>query len=315
MIARRSPFSVAQLAMIAVAGIAIALLVSTLAGPLGYSARVAHGASLLGAFNGPADALHDPTAAPLDAWGDLMAAKAHGGWVLLVLGASVMLARLATRLPWGVGAWLSVGRRAMAVSVWITGGAVAFDGLSSGGSLATVAIAVVSALLALTHPTVPAPASGVTVTRAPQAGLTRPRVMLALAAAGIGGLLLVGCASWRARATTGAQTLLDCESAELRAAAADGIDLAVAAVMSTISGNGHPDAAAFRAALGKVKGDALRCAVAGAVAALAEPTPPPRPDLPQAAALVVDVGELRRAFAAVRDGWGVAGVRVAGQVL
>lgn len=115
-------------------------------------------------------------------------------------------------------------------------------------------------------------------------------------------------------AAAGVKVGLDCEQPNLIAAALDGLSLATQAILSTISGSGHPDATAFRAALGGIKSAGLRCAVSGAIAALLDP-PPPRPDAPAAAELEINAAELRAAFAAVRDGWDVAEVHVAGQVL
>jgi hypothetical protein len=116
------------------------------------------------------------------------------------------------------------------------------------------------------------------------------------------------------RATAGATAALNCEQSDLAAAALDGLALASTAILSTISGSGHPDATALKAALGAIKSDGLRCAVAGAIATMLTPAPAPA-GAPAAAGLDVDAGELRAAFASVRAGWGVSSVRVAGQVL
>lgn len=129
-----------------------------------------------------------------------------------------------------------------------------------------------------------------------------------------GAALQPACATVRPRAAAGAKAALDCEAPNLAAVALDGFALATSAILSTISGNGHPDAAALKAALGAIKSDGLRCAVSGAIAMLATPALK-RADAPAAAELEVDGAELRAAFATVRDGWGVSAVRVAGTVL
>lgn len=272
-----------------------------------FAARVAHA--------GPAEVLHDPLTAPGGALDDLLAARHHGGWVLFVLGASVMLARIATRLPWGIGAWLSVGRRAMGVAIWSTAAGVAYDALASGGSLATVAVAVVGSLLALAHP---APGPGVTVTRSPQAGRARVGVLVILTAIGahLAGLaMMTSCTRVRGALATGAKVALDCESPDLQAVAADGYTVGLSEVPTWLSGSGHVDTAQLKAAVSTLKTDTARCFESGVVAAvIAMVTTPPK-DGPQAAALTVNPGELRAAFAAARGAWGVDSVRVAGQVL
>lgn len=101
---------------------------------------------------GPAAELDDPLEHPADAWGDLVAAKRSGGWALALLAFLVMVARMATRLPGGIGAWLGVGTRATVVAVVTAGAVAAYDALALGGRLSSVLFAIVGAALALMMP-------------------------------------------------------------------------------------------------------------------------------------------------------------------
>lgn len=134
----------------------------------------------------------------------------------------------------------------------------------------------------------------------------------------LGAVALQPACGARPNVAAGAAAGLDCESDNLKAIVLDGLALATTALLSTISGSGHPDTAAIKAAFGATKSDALRCLESAAFAALLTPAPA-QPGAAAAAAaaagLTVDPGELRAAFAEVRAGWGVPSVRVAGQVL
>jgi pheromone shutdown protein TraB len=101
---------------------------------------------------GPADELDNPLDHPADAYADLVAAKRSGGWALALLAGLVMLARMAVRLPGGIGAWLGVGTRATVVAVVTAGAVAAYDALALGGRLSSVLFAVVGAALALMMP-------------------------------------------------------------------------------------------------------------------------------------------------------------------
>lgn len=101
---------------------------------------------------GPAAELDDPLEHPADAWSDLVAAKRSGGWALALLAGLVMMLRVATRIPGGIGAWLDVGKRATAVAVGAAGAVAAYDALALGGRLSSVLFAIVGAALALMMP-------------------------------------------------------------------------------------------------------------------------------------------------------------------
>lgn len=130
----------------------------------------------------------------------------------------------------------------------------------------------------------------------------------------IGAVAMQPACGARERVTVGVAAGLDCEQGNLAAIAKEGLALGTAALLSTISGAGHPDTAAIKAAFGSAQSDSLRCLTAAAFAALLSPAPA-KPSAPAAAPLEVDAGELRAAFAGLRAGWGVAGVKVNGLVI
>jgi hypothetical protein len=252
---------------------------------------------------GPASELHDPlTSAPLDTWGDLARAKASGGWALALVAALVMLLRTATRIPGGIGAWLGTGRRATLIGGGAAVAVAAYDVLATGGSLAAVLIAVVSAALAAMHPSAPAPSP------------TRTDVGAAIGvlALMIGAMSLPSCATLRRSAAVGVSTVLDCTTPDLRGIASDGWDVARAALPGYIDGSGHVDTATLAAQWKTLKSDAGKCFLSGGIAALLSLVDGPRAGAPMSAAITVDPGELRRAFAAAAGG---LTVRVGKEVL
>lgn len=101
---------------------------------------------------GPSAELDDPLTNPGGAYRDLVAAKDSGGWALALLAGLVMLARMATRLPGGIGAWLGVGTRATVVGIAAAGAIAAYDTLALGGRLGAVLFAIIGAVLALMWP-------------------------------------------------------------------------------------------------------------------------------------------------------------------
>jgi hypothetical protein len=104
----------------------------------------------------PADGLHDPVIAPVEAYDDFRAAQKIG-WPLALLAALVMLTRgLATAsTKWSISwlAFLSKGAAAVILAGLGTCGAAAFNTLALGGTWFAVATAAIGAALALIQPT------------------------------------------------------------------------------------------------------------------------------------------------------------------
>lgn len=176
-----------------------------------------------------------------------------------------------------------------------------FEGAPSSG----IITAVIAAIALVQHPTVPPkPTSG---------GTTGGVLAAALLA------LLAACATLRPAAGSGAATALNCELAHLDAQLlADATKLADAAVRHWIGGAGKPSAelqAAIRADLEPFRSDLGRCAIAGAVDALAELTTTARTATPGLAVpdtSIADVAALRAAFSAAAREAGWAPVQIAG---
>jgi len=136
--------------------------------------------------------------------------------------------------------------------------------------------------------------------RPPQSGRAILPVMLALAA--LGGAVAIGCAA-RQRASAGVGAFLDCEAAQLPAdTLKDATSLATTEIRHLIGGTGAVDVAALKADMAPLKTNLLRCAFAGAMAAL---TPP------QTARMATGV-DLRGAFAAASAELGWPSVRPVG---
>lgn len=144
-----------------------------------------------------------------------------------------------------------------------------------------------------------------------------PKIVPMLAALLLGAMALQSaCADLqpRERAAAGAGALLDCEAPTIADVLLELIPLAKQAVMAAISGDGHADTTALRAAAAPLKSDLGRCALATAIAILATPESA-APGAPAAAALVVDTVELRRQFTALRVNLGWAPVKTRAGVL
>lgn len=214
------------------------------------------------ALAGPAIELADPIVAPTDAYADLIAAKRSGGWALALLAGLVMLSRVAARIPGSIGEWLRTGPRATIVAAVAAISVAAFDALALGGGWGAVLFAAVGAGFALLAP-VPTPRQ-----RPLEAGHARLAVMLGLIAAGG---LVMSCAA-RQRAASGVGTVLDCEAPALREAVAELIPLGIEALRGLIAvGETDVGRAQLLETLRPIRSAAGRCAVAGAIAALAEP--------------------------------------------
>lgn len=214
--------------------------------------------------------------------------------------------------------WIAQGRALAAVTgASMTLGAV-LDWHFAGAPIAGVLVTAIMAIKLVWSPTVVATIAVTEATAEPPLQPPTPRAFqigpTLLAVLLVGAVLQPACATASPHAAAGVKAALDCEQPNLVAVALDGLALATQAILSTISGDGHPDASALKAALGGIKSDGLRCAATGAIAAILTPVPT-RPDEPSAAGLEVDAAELRAAFAAVRSEWGLSSVRVAGTVL
>lgn len=110
----------------------------------------------------------------------------------------------------------------------------------------------------------------------PQAGRARLVTLTAIALAGALAWLVIliapGCTATQARQTTAAGTVtaLDCEAVHLDPAVlADAKTFALAEVQHWIAAGASPSSDAIRADLAPIKSDLFRCAIAGALAAVA----------------------------------------------
>jgi hypothetical protein len=125
-------------------------------------------------------------------------------------------------------------------------------------------------------------------------------------------VVVVACASWKARTAAGVAAFIDCESPNLDAQLlADATSLGKAAVKAAISGDGHADTTQLKAAAAPLKSDLMRCGFAAAVAAWATPVPP-QPGAPAAAGIEVDGPQLEAAFVSARTELGWAPAKLAG---
>lgn len=261
----------------------------------------------------PSDQLDDPLAAPGDAYADLVAAKRSGGWALALLAGLVMLTRTLARLPGAVGAWWRVGARATGLASAGAIGAAAFDALALGGTWIAVLFAAAGAGFALLAP-VPPPKPTLT---GPD-GAARATLATLLVVVLAGAALQPACATARARGAAAAGAFIDCHAPAIQASVAELLPLATQAVLAAISGDGrHVDTDRLREAARPLRSDLGRCALAGAVAAIATPalTPRARAEQVMAAGLEVDGPALRAAFASVRAELGWPDVRGAGGAL
>ncbi len=132
-------------------------------------------------------------------------------------------------------------------------------------------------------------------------------LLIAFAAGGVG--LQAGCGA-RQRASAATKAFVDCQGADVASAVAELVPLAEQAVLVAIGGSGHVDTAQLKALAAPLQSDLGRCALAAAIAALAEP-PPTTPGAPAAAPLAVNGSELKSAFSAVRVALGWAPVKLA----
>jgi hypothetical protein len=139
-----------------------------------------------------------------------------------------------------------------------------------------------------------------------------PLAMLAVLLLGVGSMGLSSCATVREQGAAGVAAFLDCEAADIPPTMLhDATDLATAAVRNAIAGDGSIDASQLKADAAVLKSDLGKCALAGAIAALATPVPV-TPGGPAAAPLEVNGKALRGAFAKARSELGWAPVRLAG---
>ncbi len=116
----------------------------------------------------------------------------------------------------------------------------------------------------------------------------------------------LSCASARQRGAAGVGAFLSCTAADFPPSTlADATGLATSALMRWISGSGKVDTAGVKADMAPLKSDLLRCAWAGAVAALTAPRQPAAPGAPANSPLEVDAATLRMTFegVAARLGW------------
>lgn len=299
------PFRLTLIALLGAFVVALALIV------LGGAYGRAHAGTLTALATALPTELHDPvTSSPLDTISDLVSSRDAGLGVLSV-AVAIGLIRVLTRLP-KVGSWLSQGTRATFV-----GGALGvltmavWPALASGRGWTGALFAGVAWLLAHLQPTVQVPAA-----RAPQSGCAALTMLALVAAVGLGLGLHTGCATLRSSTAAGVRALLDCETPDLTAVAADGYRVGLVQLPAWIDGSGGVDTSALKASLATLRSDQARCFEAGLVAAvLASATTPTKPSAAAAAPLVIDGRTLRATVAEARAAWGVSSVRVAGQVL
>jgi hypothetical protein len=159
--------------------------------------------------------------------------------------------------------------------------------------------------------------------------MTRLRSALLLLAGAAGAALLVvacnpGCTPVRQRTAVATTAFIDCQAPNVAGVLAELVPLAKQAALVAISGDGSVDTAKLRAAASPLRSDLGRCALAAAIAALAESVAPPSvasvsalAALPDGTATppAVDGATLRAAFVTVRNELGWAPVVVAGSVL
>lgn len=127
-------------------------------------------------------------------------------------------------------------------------------------------------------------------------------------------LSLPSC-SWRQRTASGVGTALNCEQDNLLGAVAQLLPMATSAVMSAISGDGHGiDKAKLLEVAKPFKDDAFKCALATAIAVIADPIPA-KSGAPAAAGLEVDGAALKATFAQVRGELGWVPVQTKGGTL
>lgn len=146
--------------------------------------------------------------------------------------------------------------------------------------------------------------------RDPQAGSVTMLNLLSIVLVGgvIGATVFIGCTATQARQTSaaGAIATLDCEAAHLDAQAlADAKAFAMAEVQHWLAGGAAPSSDAIRADLAPIKSDLGRCAIAGALAAVAVLVQPTPGAAISALTVGPDPAQVRAAFAvaARRDGW------------
>lgn len=256
---------------------------------------------------------------------------ALGACILLVITALVRTVHADT------GA--AVGTAALAIpwEAWFIGGLAALAGLESALKGIAAAVRAISRLTKTTvddhiadgleaadarfveglailrglRPAASPPSSG-PPTRAAGAVLSVLTVITVI----VGGGLAASCAAARQRGGAAVGAFLDCEAADIPPAMLkDATDLATQAVRNVISGSGSIDASQLKADAALLRSDLGKCALAGAIAAIATPVPT-TPGAPAADPLEVDGAALRGAFARVRGDLGWAPVRLAdGQVL
>lgn len=252
---------------------------------------------------------------------------AIGACILLVITALVRTVHADTGAPVGAAA-LSIPWEA-----WFIGGLAALAGLESALKGIASAVRAISRLTKTTvddhiadgleaadarfveglailrglRPAASPPSSG-----PPTGAASTALSVLTVITVIVGGGLASSCVAARQRGAAAVGAFFDCEAADLPPdVLKDATALASLGMRNAISGSGKVDETILKADIEPLSGDLWRCAIAGAIAALATPVPT-TPGAPAAAPLEVDGAELRRAFARVRGELGWAPVRLAG---
>lgn len=194
--------------------------------------------------------------------------------------------------------WFAQGKNLAYVIAAVGTGITALEAHFSGTAWSGVAITAVLSLFKLINPTGKA---------APAGNAAGGAAVLALLV--LGGLAApeVGCGSGlKGRAVNAGVAALNCEAPELQSLVQELLPLAVQYVTSVISPDGKSvDTASLKKAWSTVKSDQGRCALATAVATLANPEPA-KAGQAMAAPLVADRAVLLKAYGevAAEHGWG-----------
>ena len=246
-----------------------------------------------------APALPDPIDRPVEFVEELKPAREYGGIHVLVLLVVAALARsLVKRIAPVEGSPPATGWRGKSVMVLSTIAVLVGSLLDLLlGSLTGVGFGVVAAAggLAVQDSRNKAPGAGKGA-RSPVAPLSALLVLLVLSS----------CATVRHAGAAGAAAGLDCQAPSLQAAVLEAAGLAKALVISKISGSGEVDADGLREAARALKSEGLRCALVGAIAAVADAMQGREQTIrPLFAPPPVDLRALGRSIAA--EEWGLSG--------
>lgn len=248
-----------------------------------------------------APTLPDPLDEPLGFWDGIRDLRRTGGlWPAIALGLAVLMSALHKRAIPRPGeeeppptSWRARSIALLAgLGAVLGAGADMLLGLGNWAAFFTVIVSSASLIWRALNP----PKGTVKSARSPVAPLSALLVLL----------MLSSCATARHAGAAGASAGLDCQAPSLQATLVEAAVLAKALVISKISGTGEVDADGLREAARALKSEGLRCALVGAIAAVADAMQGREQSIrPLFAPPPVDLRALGRSIAA--EEWGLSG--------